>query len=163
MMRRTLLCFFIFGSAALACSSSGGNSSGASGCAEYNSTIDLTTPTVSFATDVQKIINQACTFPSCHGGNTGKLKLVQGDAKSNRTALVDVDAPESPGMKLVATGDPKNSWLMKKLDGDSCLFKGKCTDVGGTCADSMPQGNDLLAVDQRDTFRRWIAQGAKDN
>jgi hypothetical protein len=52
---------------------------------------------------------------------------------------------------------------MKKVDGDVCLFSGKCTTIDGKCDDTMPQGNDLLDVGQRDVIRRWIAQGAADN
>ncbi len=154
--------FFLgFSFLALACSSS--SSSSGPTCAAYTSTIDLKNPTVSFKTDVQPIIDRSCTFSSCHGGGTGKLTMVQGDASKTRMALVGVDAPELAGTKLVAPGDPTNSWLMKKLDGDVCLFASKCTQIDGNCGDTMPQAGDLLDVSERDKFRRWIAQGANDN
>jgi hypothetical protein len=160
MLRRSL---FLLAVGVVSCSSSSSGSSSGATCTEYTSTSDLNAPSVSMKSDIQPIIDRACTFSSCHGGGSGKLTLVQGDASKSRAALVDVAAPENPSMKLVATGDPKNSWLMKKLDGDVCLFKDKCTKVDGDCGDTMPQSGDILAVDERDKFRRWIAQGAKDN
>ena len=51
--------------------------------------------------------------------------------------------------------------VMHKLDGDSCLNDKECTN--GTCGDSMPDEGTILDVTVRDTVRRWIAQGAKDN
>jgi hypothetical protein len=129
-------------------------------CAEHVSTIDLTTPEVSLKNDVMPIVTRSCTFTTCHGGGSGNLKLSTG-AGATRDALVNVNAPELPRMKLVAPGDPKNSWLMKKLDGDHCLLDAECTDK--SCGSTMPQGGDQLDVAERDKFRRWIAQGAKDN
>jgi hypothetical protein len=146
---------------ALACGNS--SSSGGAQCAAYQSSADLTTPAISMKTDVQPIIDRACTFTSCHGGGTGKLTMVMGDSSKTRTALVGVAAPEMPSMKLVAASDPTNSWMMKKLDGDVCLFTSKCTVVEGRCDDTMPQSGDILDVSERDKIRRWIAQGAKDN
>ncbi len=141
------------------CSSS---SDSGTACTEYKSTIDLQNPQVSMKTNVMPILQQSCMFSSCHGGGSGKITMTSGDSTKTRAALVDVPAPEMPSMKIVATGDPSNSWLMKKVDGDVCLFKGKCVD-DPNCADTMPQGNDLLDVGSRDVIRRWIAQGAKDN
>ncbi len=132
-------------------------------CAAYTSTIDLKAPTVSMKTDVQPIFDRSCTFSSCHGTGSGKMTLVQGDSSKSRMALVGVDAPEMPGTKLVAPGEPGNSWMMKKLDGDVCLSASKCTTVDGNCGDTMPQNGDLLDVAERDKIRRWIAQGANDN
>jgi hypothetical protein len=69
-------------------------------------------------------------------------------------------------MNFVKAGDPENSFLMLKLDGDQCLHDSQC--VKGTCGGVMPLDNakpfdNQLPVSERDTFRRWISQGAKQN
>jgi hypothetical protein len=66
-----------------------------------------------------------------------------------------------PSMLEVKPGDPKNSFLMRKLDGDHCVLDAQCQ--GSTCGDSMPNKEEQLSVDERDRVRRWIAQGAKND
>ena len=148
----------------LAVASCGTSSSGTptSSCTEYTTAIDLKVPAVSFKTDVMPFLDRSCMFSSCHGGGSSKgdLKMAKGDATATRLSLVGVNAPELPSMKLVQPGDPKNSYLMKKVDGDICLLKAQCI---APCADTMPQGNELLEVAERDALRRWVAQGAAEN
>jgi hypothetical protein len=64
-------------------------------------------------------------------------------------------------MDLVKPGDPRESFLMRKLDGSHCVLDKQCT--GGTCGDSMPRREETLPIEERDTIRRWIAQGAKND
>jgi len=143
------------------CSSSDGStSSGSGGCQEFKSTADLTKPTVSWKNDVMPIVTRACAFSSCHGGGAGNLRLTQ-DAAASRTALVDVNATVSPTTKRVAAGNPSGSFMLKKIDGDICFVADNCTNKN--CGQTMPMGSTLLDVGERDTFRRWIAQGATDN
>jgi hypothetical protein len=49
---------------------------------------------------------------------------------------------------------------MRKIDGDQCFFAGKCNLLG--CGLTMPAA-EQLDLQSRDTIRRWIAQGAKEN
>jgi hypothetical protein len=72
-------------------------------------------------------------------------------------------------MHLVAAGDPTNSYLMHKLDGDSCQWATDCAanqsvnqEFAG-CGILMPFDSPELAADTRDTIRRWIKQGAMNN
>ena len=50
---------------------------------------------------------------------------------------------------------------MRKLDGSQCVLDAQCK--GGSCQESMPKGDGLLDLATRDTVRRWIAQGAKND
>ena len=69
------------------------------------------------------------------------------------------------GKPVVDAGDPKHSYMMDKLDAPG--GKEFCPDAecvaGATCGDRMPQNSPILAQADRDTIRRWIAQGAKDD
>jgi hypothetical protein len=62
-------------------------------------------------------------------------------------------------MPYVTPGDPEQSFLMHKLDGDLCVLEERCVD--GSCGKTMPSGNELLPEASRDAIRRWIAQGAR--
>lgn len=160
MLPRSALAFSfattLAGLAAVACTSSDGGAS----CKPYTTSIDLKTPTVSFKNDVMPVLQQSCMFTSCHGGGSGSLTMVSGDPTTTRKNLVDVPAPQLASMKIVAPGDPSNSYMMKKMDGDICTLASQCTPP---CTDTMPQGGDLLDVGDRDKVRRWIAQGAADD
>jgi hypothetical protein len=61
----------------------------------------------------------------------------------------------------VKPGDPRESFLMRKLDGSHCVLDGQC--AGGNCGQSMPRDDESLPIDARDKIRRWIAQGAKND
>jgi hypothetical protein len=70
-------------------------------------------------------------------------------------------------MNIIAAGDPDASYMMHKLDDDQCQFATTCDATGNKifklCGSSMPQLAPLLDENTRDAFRRWIAQGAKNN
>jgi len=158
----TLLLPLSLAAAAAACSSSSDDGSPDYTCKAYEvpAGTDLTTPQVSFAADVTPIF-KACTFTSCHGVGTGNGIIFAGDPSTVRAALVGATPPEIGSMVFVQPGDYTQSYLMHKIDGDQCLFNAQCT--GGNCGTSMPQGQSLLSVEDRDKLRRWIAQGAADN
>jgi hypothetical protein len=105
------------------------------------------------------IITHSCAFASCHGtaaGPTGGLTLVA-DAPTTYANIVGVASLDLPSMVYVKAGDPANSYLQHRIDGDACTLPA-CTAT--SCTESMPQGQDKLSVDARDTIRAWIAQGA---
>jgi len=147
------------------------------GCAPYAADADLTTPNVSFSNDIQPTFNRSCGIAgaTCHGapsvvkvdmrpflgffdGGTDASEVVQG--------LVGVQSPEDPDFVIVKAGDPGQSYLMHKLDGDQCLFMTGCAK-GQTqytdCGQMMPYSSPPLDTSTRDQIRRWIAQGAKNN
>ena len=160
-----------------ACGTGGADGSFCEG--PYVSCADLTTPTVSFAADIVPIFQPSCAIAgsTCHGtpdvattqarpylgsfdGGTDASFVVQG--------LVGVMSNENPTMSTVKAGDPANSFLMHKLDGDQCTLnelkacvatKTQYTD----CGQQMPYSSPPLDEATRDTIRRWIAQGAKNN
>jgi hypothetical protein len=150
-----------------------GPDGGSASCPLYTSTADLTTPTVSFQTDVMPIFQGSCQTSSCHGSMTapeGGLFLGEPTAKGSDAAtvyagLVGKKSQELATMDFVASGggasSPTNSYLMHKLDGDQCAYASQC--VGDSCFALMPDGEGLLPVATRDTIRRWIFQGAASN
>jgi hypothetical protein len=127
------------------------------------STTDLTTPVVSLRNDVVPILTNSCAFSSCHGlqsspGNNGLyLGTQMGTPDASAIHASVLAKAVSYDMPVVTSGDPSQSFLMHKIDGDACTL---CKNL---CGESMPQGNPVLPVETRDTIRRWIAQGAKDN
>lgn len=139
-------------------------------CKTYSvpSGTDLTTPAVSFKNDVVPIFVLSCAFTTCHGAASGQNQGVYLGSKTGDpgaakiyAATVGVASSELAAMPYVSAGDPSKSYLMHKIDGDVCTLNAQCT--GQTCGDTMPQGNALLDVATRDTIRRWIAQGAKND
>ncbi|MBX3231436.1 MAG: hypothetical protein KIT84_10860 [Labilithrix sp.] len=120
------------------------------------------TPTVSFSRDVIPIITRTCVDPLCHGDATGTTSIyLNGGAAATHAALVGKPSSKLPSMSYVKSGDPAESFLMRKLDATQCALDAQCT--GGTCGDSMPNEQDQLPSGERDTIRRWIAQGAKND
>jgi hypothetical protein len=131
---------------------------------------DLTTPSVSLKSDVMPVFNANCGSASCHGdasASAGGLFLgsetaAGADASKVRMGLVGVNGNELTAIPLVTAGDATKSFLMHKMDGDQCLYDAQC--VGHSCLAQMPNGlGHPLAAATRDTVRRWIAQGAKDD
>jgi hypothetical protein len=122
---------------------------------------DLTLPPVQLQRDVVPILSRSCAFVSCHGAASGEnngLYLGTDGARVHAEA-VGRPAGELPSMRYVAPGDPAESYVMHKIDGDQCTLAARCE--GGDCGVSMPEGSDRMAIRDRDVVRRWIAQGAK--
>ncbi|WP_146647707.1 hypothetical protein [Labilithrix luteola] len=134
-------------------------------CSDYTppATFDATTPAVSFSKDVMPIFKQSCAFSTCHGSNVGDANGVYlgDDAPRVHAAVLGVVASELPSMAFVVAGDPRASYLMRKMDGSQCALDAQCQ--GGSCQMSMPRGEDPLPLETRDVVRRWIAQGAKND
>jgi hypothetical protein len=154
-----------------------GFDAGADVCEPPNeSDADLTAPTVSFTTDVVPIFQQSCAIAggTCHGvpevvqqqrpylgdfdGGTDAAVVVKG--------LVGVASDEDPQMDLVTASSPETSYLMHKMDFDQCNYAADCAK-GSTqytnCGLGMPYSDSELPATDRDTVRRWIAQGASNN
>lgn len=139
--------------------------SSAGGCKDYlpPASFDATTPSVSFSKDVMPIFGRSCAFSTCHGSNVGTANgvFLGRDATRVYTAIVGVKGDELPTMAFVTPGNPRESYLMRKMDATQCLLDAQCKD--GTCRDSMPKNDESLDVATRDVVRRWIAQGAMNN
>jgi len=137
----------------------------ASACAPYvvPSTEDLMAPVQMFAADVVPLLTAHCA--GCHGTTgspSGNLFLgaTAGDAGAVYANLVQPSG-ELAGMPFITPSDPARSFLMHKLDGDQCQYDAMCG--GGSCDLGMPMSGGMLSVVDRDTIRRWIAQGAAND
>jgi hypothetical protein len=88
------------------------------------------------------------------------------------------DKPLETSMPYITPGDPSMSFLMYKMDDNLCGQMGckannnAVSQAGDTpamvgapnwCGTFMPYNVQPLDVATRDTIRRWIAQGAKNN
>lgn len=154
----------------------GGVDAGDEACVPYVSTANLTTPVVSFNKDVVPIMQLSCAIAgsTCHGtpdvvseqrpylgnsdGGTDAAEVIEG--------LINVASTEAPSLKLVVVGSPTTSFLMHKVDWDQCTLATDCasTTTGyTTCGAGMPYDGNELDVTARDTIRRWIAQGARND
>jgi hypothetical protein len=83
--------------------------------------------------------------------------------------IVGTKSAEDPSMNLVTAGDPANSFLMHKMDGDQCTLAQQCGASQynmsyPNCGQIMPQSLAMpLPTDTRDKVRAWIKQGAMNN
>jgi hypothetical protein len=135
-------------------------------CTDYSppASFDAQNPKVTFAKDVMPIFTQGCAFPSCHGsttGNTNGVFLGGTDPTRVYQAIVEVRSSKLPTMSYVKPNDPRESFLQRKVDGSHCVLDAQCT--GADCGQSMPRNDETLPMGERDTIRRWIAQGAKND
>ena len=137
----------------------------ASSCNDYTPPpgFDALSPAVSFTKDVLPIFGQSCAFSTCHGASVGPANgvFLGRDGPRVHAALVGVKGEELPTMAFVAPGDPRASYLMRKMDGSQCALDAQC--AGGSCNGAMPKGEGSLDIATRDIVRRWIAQGAKND
>lgn len=136
-----------------------------SSCNDYAppEAFDALSPAVSFTKDVLPIFGQSCAFSTCHGATVGPANgvFLGRDGPRVHAALVGVKGDELPTMAFVERGDPRASYLMRKMDGSQCALDAQC--LGGSCRDSMPKDEGALDIATRDIVRRWIAQGAKND
>ncbi len=90
------------------------------------------------------IFNPSCAVSGCHLGDNAQqgLDLSSGAAGDN---LIGVDSREVPSFKRVDPGNPDDSYLVMKLEGDSRI-------VG----QRMPLGAPSLSGEQIDLVREWI-------
>ena len=137
----------------------------ASSCNDYAppATFDALSPAVSFSKDVLPIFARSCAFSTCHGSTTGPANgvFLGRDGPRVHAAVVNVKGDELDSMPFVSPGNPRESYLMRKMDGSQCALDEKCK--GASCQGSMPKGDAPLELPTRDIVRRWIAQGAKND
>ncbi len=99
--------------------------------------------TVTLSSVQQSIFTPTCATSFCHGGPQTP-SLVAGNTFSS---TVNVASSQS-SLNIVEPGDPDNSWLIRKIEGN------------GTSR--MPVGG-MLTQAQIDSIRTWITEGALDN
>ncbi len=153
----------------------GAGADGGATCFDYAS-FDGAAPKVGFRKDVLPIFRGSCALSSsCHnlasGAPAERPYLGTGLTSPEPTddeiraifeKNVGVKSTKAKGMNLVEPGKPAQSFLMHKVDGTL-----RCGDIAGcsgaTCGAGMPYGQPALSQERRDTVRRWIAQGAKND
>lgn len=142
-------------------------------CFDYAS-FNATAPAVSFQTDVLPIFRNSCGLSAaCHGveaGAPGQPYLgppladgaaTQAQISAILTQIVGVDSTKAPAAKIVMANTPAKSFLMHKMDNTLTCAELTCGASG--CGASMPLAGPMLSETDRDTVRRWIAQGAKND
>jgi hypothetical protein len=134
-------------------------------CRDYvpPGSFDAQNPKVSFSRDVMPIFSQSCAFTACHGsisGNPNGVFLGGNDPQKVHRAIVDVRSGRLNTMSFVEPGEPRESFLLRKIDGSHCVIP-ECASTD--CGKAMPRSDDKLPLETRDVVRRWIAQGAKND
>jgi hypothetical protein len=133
-------------------------------------------PQVSFRQDLMPAIQRNCSDAPCHGKEVdGAAELFLGpplpaavDVSSVIRRIVGVSSRTAPELRLIAPGDPENSFLLLKVEG--CQNTGGLTcqallgaRSGQPCGDTMPQAARPLCNKERANLRSWIRQGAQDD
>lgn len=138
----------------------------ASSCAPLPMVAKAAVP-VSFRNDVLPVFSFGCAFASCHGtARSDRVYLgtraADGEPLATPSAIraALLERSNEADLALVVPSRPEESFLMYKLDGDFCAIASRCVD---DCGEPMPKDAALLAASERDTIRRWIAEGAADN
>lgn len=167
-------------------SSSDSTSSGSSGDSPCFDTSSFTPKQVSFSTDVLPIFQRSCGISSvCHQmnpppapnepylGPASGTVATMGEISTIIKGIVGVPAADEPDMDLVNPGHPEKSFMMYKLDATpnygfcSSLkcFTSDCSAMATSCPclTSMPQNQPQLSLDDRNTIRSWIANGAMND
>lgn len=112
-----------------------------------------TTPkSATFEADVMPIIGESCALTACHAAKQSNLGIHLTFDKAQVYAELQKESPTFPGAKFVVAGKPDDSFVMKKIDGTQ----------GGDRGREMPP-DDLLPEPKRAIFRKWIADGAKND
>jgi hypothetical protein len=128
---------------------------GAEGDDEAADTGDADTETetggaLSHAADIQPIWDANCVT-GCHmpGGTAASVLDLSGDAHPR---IVDVDSGQAALLKLVASGNSMDSYLIAKLEGNQAA-------AGGTGL-QMPSGGPALDAATIQTIKDWVDAGA---
>jgi len=103
-------------------------------------------PTVSFAADIQPILQSRCAVSFCHGNGFTSGGMTMGTATYN-----DIIAASGFHGPIVVSGDATQSNMYLK------------TTPTPPFGSRMPFGGPFLTTEQQDLIRDWINDGAQDN
>lgn len=114
---------------------------------------------------VQELFTRTCAMPACHGrganGGGGSGGLFLTDAMTSYEAMVNHPSDQVGRLRLVAPGDPDNSYLMIKVEGTMRRLADCATSPGrNPCGVQMPQLAAPLTTAERALIRNWIRAGA---
>jgi hypothetical protein len=169
----------------------GGGTSKCGTCTEPDASVNLMMPVVSFKTDIMEpIFRTTCNSITCHGVAPAMATPLYPGAGLYLGPPVSSPAPDAatvtsivtalkgqsktaPTMKIVEAGNEALSFLIAKIHGCENDRALACTQQSAMlircttspCGDVMPPVGEPLALtaDQKNTIRRWVAQGALDN
>lgn len=112
-----------------------------------------------FRADVIPIMRVWCSNASCHASKQTTLGIeFPIDDPGALYRQLQRESPQAKGSKFIVPGDPAKSYFYAKIVGEQDNFK---CDVAG-CGETMPPGTKMDLAD-RETIRRWIVAGAKDD
>lgn len=95
------------------------------------------------------IFTPSCAaFSSCHMGTAASAEGLNLEAGMTEANVVNVDSAQVPAVKLIAPGDPDNSYLLHKL--------GRGEFPPGAQTTTMPLGNPVLCDEKIDAVVRWV-------
>jgi hypothetical protein len=114
----------------------------------------------SFEKNVMPILSVNCSLQACHGSKESNLGILITADKAQVFGELQKSSPTFGGgaLKFVVAGDANKSFLMRKMDGNHSSLAG----CGNGCGKEMPP-EALLSAGKRETIRRWINEGAKNN
>lgn len=127
---------------------------------------------VSLRDDLVPLMDRSCALSACHTNDSyvypklGPSKDTP--ASTTHGALLTHTSHLAPERTVVVAGDPQKSTLINKLTG---TWAGLACEADKACGSKMPPppvvGEEAkappLSEAEIDLFRRWIAEGAKDN
>lgn len=110
---------------------------------------------ISFINDIQPVFNRQCV--QCHTADDHMGELILEDSYSYQS-LVNVPAMQLFSMRRVAPGNPKESYLMHKLEDTQF-------SVGGSGWIMPPKTHPTIRLTPKDiqVIRTWVSEGARDN
>jgi hypothetical protein len=103
----------------------------------------------SFSVIQDNVFTPDCTGSGCHAGSVPAAGLNLEEANSY-AMLVGIESSQAAGILRVDAGDPDNSYLVQKLEGNAA--SGQQMPPGG----ALPQA-------EIDVIRQWITDGALDD
>jgi hypothetical protein len=92
--------------------------------------------------------SQSCALSGCHTGSGAPFGLRLDSAENAVAGLVNIPSQERPDLLRVDPGDPVNSYLVLKVEGNPAA------------GSRMPLGLPPLPQGQVDAIRQWILAGA---
>jgi hypothetical protein len=129
---------------------------------DCSSVADTTMPaTVSYRTHILPIISAEtyrCQAAGCHGGGLASSSYA---LDSYDGIMGQGDEAKLLKMCDIKPGDPDNSYLVWKIEGDPRILTGTVRMPNG--CETSPDPNDCLSQAEIDTIRTWILEGARDN
>jgi hypothetical protein len=117
--------------------------------------------TVSYRAHIVPILSSEtyrCQAAGCHGGG-----LASSSYALDSYAGIMGQGDEAKLLKMcdIKPGDPDNSYLVWKIEGDSRILTGTVRMPNG--CETSPDPNDCLTQAEIDTIRTWILEGARNN